>query len=787
MVFGFLTPAQNSVSAATTLTIEPITWNVIGLDSNNVYVGPNTFPIGARVCNYGIQDSGVITANFVWDSANQFVNISGGTSASLDYPGLTVGECTDFYYEVEVTRNSSAYDTTRRYHIAVTESGNPTTYSTPIPRELYVEHLISQSRNGQLDLELSTDGVDFESFAAGETLTLLKGQSYFLRLTAKTATNGYEQIESYLNLPNIYFRVLSVTTDYSVGADSDRLYGDGCTWENDPNSPNYRSCLGTGKNGGDVITTYEVYIIDYRSGDPTPVNGMIYDFSGSSYHYNADYVGDARDLYNLDPAQIPFTKTFVPNQMMPGEVSQANFQITNPSSMLIEDVAFTDVFPTGMSIAADPGLSYTGCGTSANPDTVSPGAISIDFTGITLAPYGTCTIKLNVTAPTTGDYPNETGELTFTIDDVPYTGSTAADNLSVAENVVSCNTGAEIAYMDVVDLTYPYIPTFTRWAPNVAVATASMSTAGSSSTPLMAGNYVWEITGKMQSINPGAPVYYEFTVDTTYYKNILLTLSLARNSKGPRSFDITYTPNGGIEAPLTTITDVSETLTQYGGFSFGNEYLPAGNTVIRLYPYDASNPGNDASANLDYFTLTGDYCEPPPPSITKEFVPDPILVNGTSQLTFNVTNTSINPPSGPLTGIVFSDTLPTGLNIAAGAQTNDCGGILTATETTSSISMSGVSLAAGAFCSITIPVVGLSAGVFTNVSERISTTESGENNTSSGFAMDDITVIGPPSIIKTFADETILTGDTTSLTEFKPRRKSPPFRGSEKAGLSFWL
>ncbi|MEJ2447747.1 MAG: hypothetical protein P8Y37_07375, partial [Anaerolineales bacterium] len=37
--------------AAASLTIEPLTWNVIGLDSNNVNVGPNNFPVGARVCN----------------------------------------------------------------------------------------------------------------------------------------------------------------------------------------------------------------------------------------------------------------------------------------------------------------------------------------------------------------------------------------------------------------------------------------------------------------------------------------------------------------------------------------------------------------------------------------------------------------------------------------------------------------------------------------------------------------------------------------------------------------
>ena len=40
---------QFSVRAAALLDIEPLTWNVIGLDSNDETVGPNRFPVGARV------------------------------------------------------------------------------------------------------------------------------------------------------------------------------------------------------------------------------------------------------------------------------------------------------------------------------------------------------------------------------------------------------------------------------------------------------------------------------------------------------------------------------------------------------------------------------------------------------------------------------------------------------------------------------------------------------------------------------------------------------------------
>ncbi|MDH4335312.1 MAG: hypothetical protein OEW24_08685, partial [Chloroflexota bacterium] len=34
--------------AAVALTITPLTWNVIGLDSNGPATGPNRFPVGAR-------------------------------------------------------------------------------------------------------------------------------------------------------------------------------------------------------------------------------------------------------------------------------------------------------------------------------------------------------------------------------------------------------------------------------------------------------------------------------------------------------------------------------------------------------------------------------------------------------------------------------------------------------------------------------------------------------------------------------------------------------------------
>src|SRR5918993_593466 len=69
-----------SVSAAyAQITVQPTTWNVVGLDSNNVNTGPNTFPVGVRVCNTGGAPVTNVTGNFVWDSTNIYVNLTGAS------------------------------------------------------------------------------------------------------------------------------------------------------------------------------------------------------------------------------------------------------------------------------------------------------------------------------------------------------------------------------------------------------------------------------------------------------------------------------------------------------------------------------------------------------------------------------------------------------------------------------------------------------------------------------------------------------------------------------------
>jgi uncharacterized repeat protein (TIGR01451 family) len=263
-------------TARAQLTIKTVTWDIIGLDSNNTAVGPNSFQVGSRVCNTSGATLNNVVGNFVWDSSNFYIDLSG--SATNRARTLAAGACIDFYYPVAVARTDLAYNTTRRYHMTASADG-VAAVSTPTPRELYVEHLISQGRN------------TVTSITGPSSVSV--GQTYQYTLVASTATQGYEQLEAFLDLPNVVFQVVSIQTTYSApaGATNDKLYADACGWNNVPGTANYRDCVGPnnwsgGKVGGNLTSVYTVKIL---AGGLTTPGALILDFSGSSFHYNNDY------------------------------------------------------------------------------------------------------------------------------------------------------------------------------------------------------------------------------------------------------------------------------------------------------------------------------------------------------------------------------------------------------------------------------------------------------------------------------------------------------------------
>ena len=752
------------------LTITPITWNVVGLDSNDVTTGPNNFPVGARVCNTGDTDAINVTSAFVWDSADTLINLRPGSLTQFTgadaVASLAAGSCHDFYYEVQINRDSSAYDHTRRYHITATADTLGTS-STPTPREIYVERLISQSRNSTDDVKL--DGV---SVPAGGTLTLVVGGTYNIELIASTATNGYEQIESFINFPNTIFSINSVASTYSAngGTDPDaltKLYADGCSWENDPNSPNYRSCLSTGKYGGNVTLNYNVTIIG-GGGSSQTLNTLIYDFSGSSYHYNSDFATSARIAVIIDPTATTISKSFAPDPAIVGGISTLTFTIGNPNAAAISDVNFSDTFPIspGAMVVANPtGASTTGCGTP----TFAPvaGADSISFSGGTVPANGSCLVSVNVTVPVLGTYNNTSDNLFVGTTD---TGKNASDSVDVGTDPLTPTLvcGLVMAQWSFLGITNPVgFPAPSSQAADVG--TAAITFGGTVPGPITgvadsaSGNPIESVRmfgwQKDPPIDTATSAFIQFAIDTSNYEKVELKFDLERKSNGPNSEELYFSTDGTSWTQKSTFNSTT-TWTTFGmPFDFTDDTNTTGTTFFRLYGYGANTPSSGADLNIDNVSFTG--CGVPnPPTISKSFSPDPVAVGGSSSLSFTVSN----PNSGvALSGITFSDTLPAGVTVADGS-TLECGGTLTTTAATSTISLSGGALTAGANCVFAVTVTVTTAGPHLNVSGFISATGSGTNTSASGSASDSVTAILPPGIAKLFNPNPILTGGTSTLT-----------------------
>ncbi len=403
-------------SAYAGLTVTPTTWNVVGLDSNRVTSGPDTFESGVRVCNTGGTAVSNLVGDFVWDTSNLFINLNG--PSTLNVSSLAAGGCIDLYYSVVVTRSSAAYDATRRYHITVSATGiSP--LSTPTQREIYVEHLISQNRNSVQSI-------------VGPT-TVYVGQTYNYTVNASTATQGYEQLEAFLNLSNVIFQVLSISTTYTspAGGTNDKFYADACGWDSNPLNASYRSCIGPanylgGKAGGTISTTYTVKVM---SAGTTTASTLILDFSGSSYHYNSDY-GTGINSISITalPALVPsvaLQKSVTPNlasQILPGTDLAYTIVFTNSGTAPALTLLIGDPIPANTDFKV--GSVANALGTTGLTVTVSysnNGGGTYVYTPVTggggaSAGYdrNVTDIRWTFTGILSQSSPNNTGSVSFT-------------------------------------------------------------------------------------------------------------------------------------------------------------------------------------------------------------------------------------------------------------------------------------------------------------------------------------------------------------------------------------
>ena len=400
---------------------------------------------------------------------------------------------------------------------------------------------------------------------------------------------------------------------------------------------------------------------------------------------------------NLTVATPPsIAKVFGATQIPLNGTTSLTFTIQNPNTNLaLTGVAFTDNLPAGLVVATPNALNNT-CGGTA---TATAGTGVVSLSGGTIAASGSCTVSVNVQGTTAGVKNNS---VTVTSSE-GGTGNTSNASITVVGPpvIIKAFGAASIPLNGSTSLT------FTLQNNNSATATGVAF-----SDTLPAGLVVSTPNGLTGSCGAG-------TITATAGSNVISLSGGTIAANGSCTFSANVT---GIAAGTQNNTT-------------GNVTSVEGGT------------GGTASASINVVA---------PPSIAKVFNPSGIALNATTSLTFTITNPAANAVA--LTGVAFSDTLPTGLTVASSTSTV-CGGTLTTTNPTG-ISLTGATVAVGGTCQFSVVVTGTAAGQYTNTTGNVTSTNGGTGNTASA----NLTVATPPTITKAFGAASILLNASTSLT-----------------------
>ena len=703
------------------LCIDPISWNVIGLDSNKAVPpnndGPDTFMVGARACNTSTSTTltNIVATYNTVGVVNPYINLADNSTISRSE--IKPGRCEDFYFNGQITRVNAAYFTTQGY--TVTATSGALSAVTPSNRELYIEKLNSQNRN-------TVGGL------TGPT-SLQVGGIYTFHVIWSTAPGGYEQLEHFVNLANTSFRLLSSYSVYDqpAAAINTTIYADACGWDNNFLSGTYRSCIGPtnypgGKTGGNVSTYFTVQILGSTPIAGAQLKALIYDFSGSSYHYNTDYNSGTSGLVVVANAA-------------------ADMQVT--------------ISDSPDPVAAGAALTYTGTVTNAglSPVTTTDGGFlkipipaNTTFNTITM-PGWTCAVASGVATCT----PNATfasgssASYTLGVTVVPGTASgtiiqatatvgsnhedpTPSNNLASTTTLVTALTDVDLSITNTVPavVVQGSAFTFTQTVTNNGPAAAANPTF---TTQVPAGSTFTSIT----------------------------TPSANWTCVGPTSGSITCTRSTPLALNESAVFSLNLTASGVIGTNLSSQAYTATTTNE---PYI---PNNVATASTNIIGAnTADV------GIVVSDFPDPVVAGETILYTQTVTNNGVIPaqnvtvtfPTPPNTTYSYID-WPVGWSCSTspfpGTPTPGSAGTVTCTKAT---------MAVGETASFPLTVTVGSAtpnGTIINYTATVSTTTTdsiASNNTSSASTLVGAATAADVAIVKTASANPSRTADTLVYT-----------------------
>lgn len=407
-------------------------------------------------------------------------------------------------------------------------------------------------------------------------------------------------------------------------------------------------------------------------------------------------------------------KSFATGTVNPGGSTRLTISLGNANAQPLTLASpLVDTLPANVTVAAVPNV-----GGSCTPASINASALggSVGYAAGATIPPGGCTIQVDVTSATPGG---------------PWVNTIGAGAL-VTDG--GSNGAAAVASLFVNPLQPPSV--------SKAFAPTQIGAGGTARLTISLGN------------GNAAPATLTADLVDTLPANLRIATppglvlgpgcSAAHVVATANGTTVTYQVGGVIPANGGCTIAVDVTSTVVGTYT---------NTIaVGALQTTVGNSNVAASSALQVLAL---------PSVAKAFVPATVLAGASSTLTITLANA--NAGAVTLTAAMI-DTLPAGLVVATPATV---GGSCASASVVASAGGSTITFQSGATvpaggCTIVVPVTGTTAGVFTNTIPAGALTTTGGANPGPGTAA--LTVLGPPTVAKSFAPAAVLLGARSTLT-----------------------
>ncbi|MCB0115628.1 MAG: DUF11 domain-containing protein, partial [Caldilineaceae bacterium] len=414
---------------------------------------------------------------------------------------------------------------------------------------------------------------------------------------------------------------------------------------------------------------------------------------------------------------------FTDDPAAPGAQTTLEFTLSNfDRSGSLTDIAFTNDLDAALSGLTAVGLPLTNpCGTGSQIS----GTSTLTFSGGNLSPEATCTFSVTLQVPSAAAasvYTNTTSAVTAQLDGSPVNAVAATDRLVVSAlpQLTKTAVPAIVQAGASVDVVYTITNTDQLTTASSIAFTDNLSDLLPGAIPSLPSNGYCGPSSMISASN----------------NNGVITLNVANASLDAAtscSFAVTFTVpssarNGAYSSTTSSISAV------IGGESVTGHAATGGLTVVAA------------------------------PFLSKTFLENPVSAGDTVALQYTLSHDEN--ATADATDITFTDDLDaalTGLVSTSPTQNNVCG---TGSQLsgTSSLTLTGGSLAPGSTCSFSVTLqvpTGAAAGTYASASGDVTATLDKETVTGPGATVD--LEVGSVVFTKRFTDSPTVPGATTAL------------------------